>query len=95
MKSDYLTWRVRVAGEGEEPDLTYFVDAHDCKPRWALSNRMRLTNRQIYCVASASMRGAVKSLPARPQRGIWPPVGPIAISCRLPQPVSEGDSVCS
>jgi len=39
--------------------------------------------------------GAVKSLPARPQRGIWPPVGPIAISCRLPQPVSEGDSVCS
>ena len=39
--------------------------------------------------------GAVKVLPASPERGVWPPVGPIAISRRLPQPVSEGDSACS
>jgi hypothetical protein len=48
VNSDYLTWRIRVAGEPGEPDLTYFVDAHNGKPRWVLSNRMRLTNRQIY-----------------------------------------------
>ncbi len=48
VNSDYLTWRIRVAGERDEPDLTYFVDAHNGKPRFAYSNRMRLTNRQIY-----------------------------------------------
>ena len=39
--------------------------------------------------------GGRKNCLASPQRGIWPPVGPIAISRRLPQPVSEGDSACS
>ena len=38
--------------------------------------------------------GAAKNLAASSQRGIWPPGGPIAISRRLPQPVSEGDSAC-
>ncbi|MEI8290537.1 MAG: M4 family metallopeptidase [Verrucomicrobiota bacterium] len=48
VNADYLTWRIRVTGEEGEPDLTYFVDAHNGKPRWVLSNRMGLTNRQIY-----------------------------------------------
>jgi len=48
VNADYLTWRIRVAGEDGEPDLTYFVDAHNGKPRWVLSNRMGLSNRQIY-----------------------------------------------
>jgi hypothetical protein len=39
--------------------------------------------------------GGRKNLPASPPHGIWSPVGPIAISRRLPQPVSRGDSACS
>jgi hypothetical protein len=39
--------------------------------------------------------GGRKNRRASPRRGIWVPVGPIAISRRLPQPVSRGDSACS
>ena len=58
VKSDYLTWRIRVAGADGEPDLTYFVDAHSGKPRWVISNRMRLTNRQIYDLHGATSSSA-------------------------------------
>jgi transposase len=65
----------------------------DAKMVRRFNERMEPIAVHVQGVASASMRGG-KNCRASPRRGIWVPVGAIAISGRLPQPVSRGDSAC-